>query len=240
MYIKYIVLANNILEAVYGVEVVSEAAAVTRSTSLSLLHDLVPGTSHHGYQSIPGSSHPELEVPMQTLSLSPMLVRTQVPDFQTYQINSPHMNTNSDRSTLARGSAIPSPGSAMGSPFQMLTEHIQLGIKLYIVLLFRICINLLPILFAAWIPDFYYVINYVGGISVLICLVFPAILSIYTSKQDYSKYPSNQRRIPSIYYMPPSQDWKEYPWLQSLMLGIGLLLSLLIIISSMMIVTTNS
>jgi len=39
--------------------------------------------------------------------------------------------------------------------------------------------NILPVVFASFIPNFVYIVDYVGGISVSVCLIFPALLCIY-------------------------------------------------------------
>ncbi len=125
------VLANNLLESIFGVEVVGAVDSEfhrggmrAMCWSLFALHSY---SSPHAYSSLSHSDLPDI-----------------VDD-------------------------LVQPASCEFSPF-----------TLCIVLWMRIAINILPLLCAAWFPNFSSVINYVGGISVVICLVYPALLSILT------------------------------------------------------------
>lgn len=68
-----------------------------------------------------------------------------------------------------------SPGASTGTEVYPWHERFRSQIELTI----RIMINLLPIVGAAITPNFLFVVNYVGGVSALICFVFPAMLSMY-------------------------------------------------------------
>lgn len=94
-----------------------------------------------------------------------------------------------------------------------------------IMLAIRVAINLMPILCAAFIPNFLSIIVYVGAMSVVICLVYPAVLSV-ASVKAMGPYVSVMH---SDWYVPPCDDWLEHPTLQMGLLGVGGILSLVII-----------
>lgn len=129
------------------------------------------------------------------------------------------------------------------------------GTETYAMLVVRVVVNVFPIACAFLIPNFLFIVNYVGGISVLVCFVYPALLSMasapYTPLMptDEAKtelvvlyqalddpMPSTtaaSSSLPTADYWPPTRDWVERRWLAWTILSLGSLLATLIVTACM-------
>jgi len=90
----------------------------------------------------------------------------------------------------------------------------------------RVVVNLAPIVGAALQPDVETIVVFVGGVSVVVGLVYPALLSAASATAI-----DDPEAKPVPVFLSPTVDWKEHPVLRLACFAAGCVLTVLILAS---------